>query len=248
MTNAQRILTALAGAGAPLCDDCLSDSASVSPRQQVFQIATRLAADGLITRSRERICQRCGRGKTTSLAQPNGEPEVPQLPSREQKHDVPITVAHAPAEWPWSWEGNIQDALRVFLEGQDWTVTRMANTASKEVGIDLAAVIADRELLVEVKGYPLTTYAHGNRRGERKPTQPTSQAREWFAHALRSMMLLLGKYPKAEVALCFPDFPTYRRLLDAIRGSLEILGVGVYIVGSAGSVEEYLASRRSRTP
>ncbi|WP_211475157.1 hypothetical protein [Collimonas humicola] len=149
----------------------------------------------------------------------------------------------------WHWEGNVQVVLHRFLEGTGWTITASANTETKERGIDLAAVKERRELLVEVKGFPVTTYEHGEKRGLLKPTPPTSQARQWYSHALLSIMRLREKWPVAEVALCFPDFPTYRALIDGTRSSLELLGVGVYLISEGGGVFAYLEHRSlMRTP
>jgi hypothetical protein len=52
-------------------------------------------------------------------------------------------------------------------------MTDIADTKSKAPGIDLIATYNDRWLAVEVKGFPATTYEHGERRGQPKPTQPT---------------------------------------------------------------------------
>ena len=47
------------------CDDCLSAETGVQPRQQVYQICTRLASSGAIDRRRA-VCDLCGRPKYTS--------------------------------------------------------------------------------------------------------------------------------------------------------------------------------------
>jgi hypothetical protein len=117
-----------------------------------------------------------------------------------------------------------------------WEVTTSANTESKEPGIDLVAIRDGRWLAVEVKGFPTTVYDHGVRRGQPKPTLPTNQARQWFSHALLAMMLLRHKRPDAEIALCFPDFKTYRALAERTRRSFELLGFGIYFVGKDGGV------------
>jgi hypothetical protein len=117
-----------------------------------------------------------------------------------------------------------------------WTITAFANTETKENGIDLVATKDGRWLAVEVKGYPTTVYDHGSKRGQPEPTQPTNQARQWFSHALLSMMRLRHKRPDAEIALCFPDFQTYRALASQTRRSFELLGFGIYFVAKDGGV------------
>ncbi len=144
---------------------------------------------------------------------------------------------------PWSWEGNVQTTLAHFLEAEGWTVRSAADTESKAPGIDLLATREGRWLAIEVKGFPNTTYDHGPKRGEPKPTQPSTQARQWFSHALLGMMLLRHRRPDAEIAICFPDFQTYRSLVERTALSFELLGFGVYFVREDGAVRLEVAHR-----
>ena len=147
-------------------------------------------------------------------------------------------MSGAAPDRPWFWEGHVQAVLAEALAHDGWTVQAAADTESKEPGIDLLATRDDRWLAIEVKGYPSTTYEHGEKRGQPKPTQPTNQARQWFSHALLSAMLLRSKRPDAEIALCFPSFGTYERLIQRTRQSLSNLGVGVYLVQEGGAIKE----------
>lgn len=141
-----------------------------------------------------------------------------------------------PSDRSWFWEGHVQDALATHLRADGWEVRELADTETKAPGIDLLATKDERWLAVEVKGFPSTTYAHGPKRGQPKPTQPTNQARQWFSHALLGMMLLRDRRPDAEIAICFPDFPTYRTLVARTKVSFGLLGFGVYLVAESGSV------------
>lgn len=140
-------------------------------------------------------------------------------------------------ERPWFWEGHVQDALAGHLASAGWDVREAANTELKAPGIDLLATKDHRWLAIEVKGFPNTTYDHGPRRGQPKPTQPTNQARQWFSHALLSMMLLRNKRPDAEIAICFPRFVTYENLVQRTEVSFGLLGFGVYFVNQDGSAD-----------
>lgn len=144
---------------------------------------------------------------------------------------------------PWFWEGNVQARLASYLTAEGWLVRAVADTETKAPGIDLLAERDARWLAVEVKGYPSTTYDHGPNRGQPKPTQPANQARQWFSHALLGMMLLRNRRPDAEIALCFPDFPTYRSLVERTALSFELLGFGVYLVAENGDPRLLLAHR-----
>jgi Holliday junction resolvase-like predicted endonuclease len=137
----------------------------------------------------------------------------------------------------WHWEGHIQAALARWLTSQGWEVTREADTLSRAAGVDLAASRDGQALVVEVKGYPSATYARGEKAGQAKPTRPATQARQWYSHALLAAMLLRHEHPGANVALCFPEFATYRSLIDRTADSLSELGLGLYLVGIDGGVD-----------
>lgn len=263
MTNTDRILQALNTANRVLCDDCISSIANVLPRQQVNAIATSLFAEGRIFRQGGQLCGECGRIKKGSaplekapLAQTSILPPVPPIPTTSRPQIVkPIEMNRVipaagdmNAKRPWHWEGNVQLVLRRYLELEGWTITHFANTESKESGIDLGAVKESRRILFEVKGYPTTVYDHGPNRGQFKPTPPNSQARQWYSHAMLGMMRLREKHPCKEIALCFPDFPTYRKLVESTRSSLQILGVAVYLVSATGDVLLLLERDRLEVP
>jgi hypothetical protein len=263
ISNSQRVLHALREAIGPLCDDCISEKSGVKPRQQVFQLGQKLAAEGLILRLDAGVCGRCRRTKKINLLRNDtsdarvqrdapqsgstSDPAITIEANTVQKVRQDGTAALARVEVvledggdrPWSWEGNVQDALRTALKREGWEITAYSNTAAKQAGVDLAAIRDGVRLLIEVKGYPTNTYDHGPNRGQPKPTQPSNQARQWFSHALLSAMKLQTIDPAAEVALCFPDFPTYRNLLQTTRRSLGRLGLGVYLVKQGGEVEAF---------
>lgn len=143
---------------------------------------------------------------------------------------------------PWYWEGNVQTSVAQFLVAQGWMIESTADTASRERGIDLIATKGARRLAVEVKGYPGTVYARGERAGQPKPTAPTTQARHWFAQALLMAVLVGGSGEYADVALAFPDMPRFRDLIARSEWALRRLGIRVFLVGEAGDVEEPLGS------
>ncbi len=62
----ERLVETLSASPGPLCDDCLSETAGVKPRQQVNQRARQLAAEGHIQRSPTE-CSQCGRYKLTNV-------------------------------------------------------------------------------------------------------------------------------------------------------------------------------------
>ncbi|HUZ96766.1 MAG TPA: hypothetical protein VMU57_17825 [Edaphobacter sp.] len=91
-------------------------------------------------------------------------------------------------------------------------------------------------LLIEVKGYPSKSYRDPRRFEEVKPTNPTNQAQQCCSHALLKVMRLQTKYPKAVVALAFPDFPRYRALFEETQGGLAKLEVAMLTMRADGIV------------
>ena len=84
----------------------------------------------------------------------------------------------------WYSEGNVVSALRRHLEADGWTTVRMADTRTKERGVDLEALRDGKTLLVEAKGYPPKGYSDPRRATETKPTNPTLQANGASATAM----------------------------------------------------------------
>jgi Holliday junction resolvase-like predicted endonuclease len=139
---------------------------------------------------------------------------------------------------PWFWEGNVQAQVAKFLIADGWTIVTAANTASRQRGIDLVATKGDRRLAVEVKGFPGTVYARGERAGQPKPTAPNLQARHWLAEALLAVLLLGGSSDQGEIGLAFPDVPRYRELVGRIKYAIDRLGLRVFFAKDSGHVTE----------
>ncbi len=107
--------------------------------------------------------------------------------------DAPVSAqSEAPvdATTEWWWEGNVQAAVVRHLAAEGWDIHRVADTSSRERGVDIDAVRGPERLLVEVKGYPSDTYLRGPKEGRRKPTGAALQARHYFAGALLSGLLM----------------------------------------------------------
>lgn len=134
----------------------------------------------------------------------------------------------------WFWEGNVADAFARHLMRQGWQVMSMGDGGH---GMDVAARQGDRELLVEVKGYPPAPLARGPRAGQPKPVRMSSKARQWYAYALLGVVLKRQAHPGAEIALVLPAHRTYRSLITQTVRPLGALGVGVFLVLANGDVE-----------
>lgn len=152
---------------------------------------------------------------------------------------VPVAI---PSDVPtdWFWEGHVQDALVAYLRRERWTITAESNTAIRAQGDDIAAVKDGRRLVVEVKGYPSLGYRDPRRAGEVKRTNPTLQAKHWFADALLKLVRIRGTRPNLAVAMAFPDAPRYRSLIEETREPLRQLAIGLFVVMPEGRVEVVL--------
>ncbi|MCK9902150.1 hypothetical protein CC117_25515 [Parafrankia colletiae] len=134
-------------------------------------------------------------------------------------------------------EASVQAVLVTHLVRAGWQIRWTADTATRERGIDILAARGGRTLAVEVKGFPTRgTYADPRRVAEIKPTQPATQARHWFAHAVLKAMLTLDEFPDYEVAIGLPDVATYRRLYERTCLSLGRAAIGVLFVDEHGEV------------
>ncbi|HEX5144575.1 MAG TPA: hypothetical protein VFW21_11975 [Mycobacterium sp.] len=133
-------------------------------------------------------------------------------------------------------EASVQARLVAFLSDTGWEIKHVADTATKEAGIDVLAVKAARVLAVEVKGYPSIRYADPRRADDIKPTNPATQARHWYAQALLKAMLTRDEHPGYEVAIGLPEAAAYRSLHRRTARSLDLVGISVLFVSSDGPV------------
>jgi len=138
----------------------------------------------------------------------------------------------------WFWEGNVQAAVVTHLAHQGWQIKRVASTSTSEHGVDIEASRDGSTLLVEVKGYPGTTYARGERKGEAKSHSVGAQARTYFSNALLAGLLMRADSPDARVVLAFPEMTTFTNLTRRVIGPLAAAAIEVWIVSEAGVVTE----------
>lgn len=136
----------------------------------------------------------------------------------------------------WHTEANVQAAVVTALAGTGWRILSVANTATKEHGIDVIAQRERRTAGVEVKGFPSRNYADHTRASETKRTSPSTQAAHWFAQAVLAAMRLRGKEPDWLSVMALPDFPRYRDLHAETAGSLTAAQIEIWWVQPDGTV------------
>lgn len=137
----------------------------------------------------------------------------------------------------WHTEANVQALLVTALAADGWRILSVANTATKEHGIDVIASRDGQTVGVEVKGFPSRAYANPARAGEQKRTSPSTQAGHWYSQAVLAAMRLRGKEPSWRSVIALPDFPRYRTLHSETVGSLAAADIEVWWVDSRGSLQ-----------
>lgn len=216
MTADKAILSTLEKFRRGLCDDCLSLIAGVSPRQTVNQRCRKLYDRGLVLRSKQR-CPECNSDKLVNYI-PQDRDGVSQKASSVQGNRSPSR--------PWCWEGCVQDRLACFLRDSGWTISRLADTASRERGKDIEATGGienkGRLLWLTVKGYP-----------EKSVHQ---QARHWFAEVVYDLVRYRTEHPTVVLGVGLPDRKTYRTLAQRVAWLKRELPFQFYWVSEDGSV------------
>lgn len=222
MTVDDQVMAALRHSPAGLTDAELA--AQLGKRHpHINMTCRRLADDGLIARDGS-LGSIINRLETDAPLRASARPTVP-----------------SPAEPPdddWAWEGNVQSRVVTYLAREAWQIISVADTASRQQGTDIVAGRDGTRLLVEVKGWPSTTYARGERMGQPKPTQPSTQAGIWFAEGLTTL-IRRGAEPSRRLALALPDKPRYRTLLAEAGWAIQRLEMTVYLVDADGAVHTW---------
>jgi hypothetical protein len=162
--------------------------------------------------------------------------EVARLNASSVALVTQISTNLTAAREEWSWEGNVQAAAISWLSARGWRIRRVADTGSREHGTDVIAERDGRMLHAEVKGWPSGRYVDPRRVAEPKRTNPSVQARVWFADALMHALRLRDSHTGDAVAIVLPDTGTYRGLASAIAASLNNADVAVLFVDQAGAV------------
>ena len=219
MTVADQVLQALRASSRGVTDSQLATLLG-KRHPHVNQVCRQLADQGRITRDDTA-------GEIVNRAATTAPPER-----------VPHQRTAPAADVDWAWEGNVQARLVAYLVSTGWSIIRVADTAKRERGRDIIAEREGQRLLVEVKGWPSTTYARGERAGQPKPTPPTMQASHWFAEVLTSL-IRSGSRPGEQLAMALPNVPRYRTLLSEARWALDRLEIAAYLVAADGTVETW---------
>ncbi len=137
----------------------------------------------------------------------------------------------------WHTEKRVQAALVRFLVSDGWEIESVADTDAREHGVDVLALRGGDRAAIEVKGFPSRNYADPARASETKRTQPSTQAKHWYAQAVLAAMLTRTRRPQHRSVIALPDFPRYRDLFRETAPSLQAAGIAVWWVSQNCAVE-----------
>ena len=166
--------------------------------------------------------------KLTVQSPANPDPAAPKVLETQQ----------GPHHRDWSWEGNVQARLVQHLTADGWNIIRVADTESRERGIDVRARRGSITMFAEVKGFPSSDYLRGPQQGTPKPTNVNVQARHYFADALLTVLLMRADHQDARILMVLPEFATYRNLSTRTASTLDCVGIEIWFVAADGAVTE----------
>lgn len=200
------------------------------PVKQAFEVAVGVPRSEFISHTARRHLATLGFPLQGHIESRDGSP-APAAPTKSAP-----TVVRDLGHEEWHTEANVQASVVTALAAHGYRVLSVANTATKEHGIDVIASRDGTTVGIEVKGYPSRNYADPARASERKKTQPSTQAGHWFAAAVLAAMRLRGKEPEWTSVIALPDFTRYRDLFRETQGSLAAAGIAVWWVDEEGTV------------
>ena len=220
MSARSKIRSTLQTAGA-MCDDCLSSSAAVKPRQQVNQRCREMETLGELIRQRD-FCPRCRTSKIVNRLKSGSK--SPSVSTPMTPGPVARVVSSSSTDKPWYWEGNVQDRIVEHLGSEGWKILSSANTSTREAGKDIVAIKDGEELWVSVKGYPVKS--------------ANTQARHWFSHALYDLVLYRDENPDVRLAIGLPaGYVTYHNLIPRVSWLRKNLPFEVITASEDGEFE-----------
>jgi hypothetical protein len=211
MTIEERILASLKMHTEGLDDGELTKLLNLPNRAQVNMRCLSLQKRGIVYRRKVD-----GKIRTFLI-----DASVPKKSSKGKRASVDTTELHR-----WCWEGNVQSHIIRFLVSQGYSIQSVANTITREQGVDIIAEINGHQVWITVKGYPKGT----------DKTNPSTQAGHWFSGAIFDILKYRGKASQVGLAVGLPDFPRYRSLAGQITWFKPIAKFSYFWVSESGDV------------
>ncbi|MDD9206675.1 hypothetical protein PU560_09385 [Georgenia sp. 10Sc9-8] len=206
------------------------------PVVQAFEVATRIPRSQFMSSTARRHLAALGYEVAADV-----EPRSAPPGARTEVTSPAAAIMRSSGKQPeqsgaWYSETNVQASLVTALVTDKWRILSVANTATKERGVDVIAVRDGETVGIEVKGFPGRGYADPARANEVKRTKPSTQAVHWYSQAVLAAMRLRGKQPTWRNVIALPDLPRYRDLHAETAASLAAAQIEVWWVDESGEV------------
>lgn len=206
------------------------------PVIHAFEVATGIPRSEFVSHTARRHLAALGYAVSGDVERHTAARQIRSHPSASAAVSVQGGQALPRPSESWHTEANIQASLVTALAADGWRILSVANTSTKEHGVDVIGTRDGQTFGVEVKGFPSRDYADPARAGEIKRTQPSTQASHWYAQAVLAAMRLRHKEPTWRSVIALPDFPRYRALYVETATSLDAAQIEIWWVDQTGAL------------
>ena len=241
--SAEQVVSRLAGvAPEPVRQHGVLVAGTLYPVKQAFEVAVGVPRSEFTSHIARRNLASMGFDVTGNIAHRAATSVRDSAPVQHGSSMVPpgaVSAQSWSADEAWHTEAEVQAAVVSHLVSAGWRILSVADTASRQHGVDVIAAPGDGPGVgVEVKGYPSRSYADPARSAETKRTQPSTQAGHWYAQAVLAAMRLRSKRPELRSVIALPDFSRYRDLYAETRASLDAANIELWWVTDRGEVSK----------
>jgi len=212
MTNKSRIIEYLMNHPQGIDDDELTAALNLKYRQQANSICRELEKIGVI----KRIIVN-GKFHNFYIRESIHKNESKALfveKSKESKNKM------------WFWEGNVQQRIVDYLKSNGFSIIFVADTSTRQRGVDIVSKKGKEELWITVKGYPTGT----------KKTNPSTQASHWFKQAIFDVIDYRNQSDSLSLGIGLPNFPRYQSMTKKTSWIKSCSGFHFYWVDENGDV------------
>jgi hypothetical protein len=216
----------------PLHQYAIQVGPALYPVKQALELVTGVPRRGFTTQAGRRVFSALG----FDVAIDSGRARAREMPGADVGDVVDSATVTSAREGDWHAEARVQAMLISHLQREGWKITRSADTAGRERGIDIEATRGTETVAIEVKGFPGRNYADPRRVGEKKRAQPSTQAKGWYGRAILAAMIVQTQRPNVRAAIAFPDFPRYRELYRQTARQLQKCEIELWWVTREGNV------------
>lgn len=151
----------------------------------------------------------------------------------------------------WFYEGQVSSKLVEYFKENGYSILKDNSHNIQARGEDIIISKHEQKEIIEVKGYPSSTYTKGTKKGKLKSTNLKLQAKHWFSEALLASIFNYQRQKtkcNIKLALAFPLEDKYKELLGKVEDffSDHNIDFRVYFVDKNGQVTIDNLNRKER--